>query len=207
MDAAIAAKSAYVRLPDRTHTDIHRMFERLGFAGPRYRTLAAKWRHFAPSPLQGQNVRSIVAARSPRTAPSSDATATAASGPLPQALPGFDIAAARKRLGGNDRLLAELMRTFAAEHGACAAQIDALLRESRPAAAAGALHRVKSAALIVGAQSVAAAAHEAEDDIRHARTPDMTAFANALSAAVENIARHVVPPDSDTADSRNASEP
>ena len=35
---------------------------------------------------------------------------------LPHSLPGFDIAAAQKRLGGNGRLLADLLGAFATEH-------------------------------------------------------------------------------------------
>jgi HPt (histidine-containing phosphotransfer) domain-containing protein len=110
---------------------------------------------------------------------------------LPPSLSGFDIASAQKRLGGNGRLLADLLRTFAAEHGACAADIDQLLREQRLATAAAALHRVKGAAHIVGAESVAAAAQALEDDVRHGRRGDIAAFAHALSDAVENIRQHV----------------
>ena len=110
---------------------------------------------------------------------------------LPHSLPGFDIAAARKRLGGNEPLLADLLRAFATEHGGSAADIDALLREGRPAAAAAALHRVKGAARIVGAQAIAAAAQALEDDVRHGRTADISVFAITLSDAVDNIRQHV----------------
>jgi HPt (histidine-containing phosphotransfer) domain-containing protein len=112
---------------------------------------------------------------------------------LPRSLPGFDIATAQRRLGGNERLLADLLRTFAAEHGGSAAQIDGLLREGKPATAAAALHRVKGAARIIGAQAVAAAAQALEDDVRHGRAADITVFAIALSDTVDNICRHVAP--------------
>ena len=110
---------------------------------------------------------------------------------LPHSLPGFDIAAALKRLGGNERLLADLLQAFATEHGASASDIDGLLRERRPAAAAAALHRVKGAARIVGAHAVATAAQALEDDVRHGRAADIGVFANALSDAVDNIGQHV----------------
>jgi HPt (histidine-containing phosphotransfer) domain-containing protein len=110
---------------------------------------------------------------------------------LPQSLPGFDLAVAQKRLGGNERLLADLLQTFATEHGGSAADIDGLLREARPATAAAALHRVKGAARIVGAQAVAAAAQALEDDVRHGRPADITAFAAALSDAVNAIRQNV----------------
>ena len=88
-------------------------------------------------------------------------------------------------------MLADLLRTFAAEHGACAADIEQLLREQRLAAAAAALHRVKGAAHIVGAESVRAAAQALEEEVRHGRSGDISAFAHALSDAVENIRQHV----------------
>jgi len=110
---------------------------------------------------------------------------------LPPSLPGFDIATAQKRLGGNERLLADLLRTFATEHGGSAAEIDQLLRTGRPATAAAALHRVKGAARIVGAEAVAAAAQALEDDVRHGRAADITGFATALSETVDTIRQHV----------------
>ena len=133
-----------------------------------------------------------MAARPPQTT-SSVSPAAKADVPyaLPQSLPGFDLDSAQKRLGGNGRLLAELLWIFADEHGGCAADIDALLREARPATAAAAIHRVKSAAHIVGAQAVAAAAQALEDDVRHGRVADITVFARALADAVDNIRQHV----------------
>ena len=110
---------------------------------------------------------------------------------LPHLLPGFDIAAAQTRLGGNGRLLADLLRAFATEHGSSAAGVDTLLREAKPATAAAALHRVKGAARIVGAQAVAEAAQALEDDVRHGRAADITVFADALSDAVNVIRRYV----------------
>jgi two-component system sensor histidine kinase/response regulator len=134
----------------------------------------------------------LVAAPPPHTTSSSPPAAqTGLASALPQSLPGFDIAAARKRLGGKEPLLADLLRAFATEHGGAAAEIDGLLREGKPAAAAAALHRVKGAARLVGAQAVAAAAQGLEDDVRHGRAADITVFATALSDAVDNIRQHV----------------
>ena len=109
---------------------------------------------------------------------------------LPHSLAGFDIAKAQTRLGGNERLLADLLRAFATEHGSSAAGVDTLLREAKPATAAAALHRVKGAARIVGAQAVAEAAQALEDDVRHGRAADITVFADALSDAVNVIRRY-----------------
>jgi len=133
-----------------------------------------------------------VAAQSPHTTSSSPLSGQGMLAcALPHSLPGFDIAAAQKRLGGNGRLLADLLGAFATEHGRSAADIDALLREAKPATAAAALHRVKGAARIVGAQVVAEAAQALEDDVRHGRPGDITVFTDALSDAVHAIRRYV----------------
>jgi len=134
----------------------------------------------------------VVAALPPHTTSSSEPAAqTGLPYALPPSLPGFDIATARERLGGNEFLLADLLRAFATEHGGSAADVDDLLREGRPATAAAALHRVKGAARIVGAQAVAAAAQALEEDVRHGRAAHIGVFANALSDAVDNIRQHV----------------
>jgi HPt (histidine-containing phosphotransfer) domain-containing protein len=133
-----------------------------------------------------------VAAPRPHIRSSSPVTGRAGTAyALPPSLPGLDIATAQKRLGGNECLLADLLRTFATEHGGSAAEIDGLLREGKPATAAAALHRVRGAARIVGAQAVAAAAQALEDDVRHGRAADITVFAAALSDTVDNIRQHV----------------
>jgi HPt (histidine-containing phosphotransfer) domain-containing protein len=115
---------------------------------------------------------------------------------LPASQPGFDIDGARRRLGGNAALLAELLRTFAMEHSDCAAEVEALLQEGKLATAAAALHRIKSAARIIGAESLATTAESLERDIRHGRPVDTTAFAGGLSDVVDIIARDAdrVPP-------------
>jgi HPt (histidine-containing phosphotransfer) domain-containing protein len=131
-----------------------------------------------------------VATRASRTSSSAAASEAAR---LP-ALPGFDLAGASARLGDNTALLADLLRTFAAEHAESGERIGALLRSERPATAVAELHRLKSAARIVGAQTLAAAAEALEVDIRHGRPADMRAFRDALFAAITVIGRHVIAP-------------
>ena len=123
--------------------------------------------------------------------PSAPAPEVALACALPSALPGFDMAGARNRLGGNTVLLRELLRAFATEHARCAERVDALLRDQRPATAAAELHRLKSAARIIGAQALAQAAEALESDIRHGRLVDATAFGRALSDAVSIIGTQV----------------
>ena len=129
--------------------------------------------------------------RESRTAPSAPAPEWAPVFALPSALPGFDIDGARNRLGGNAALLADLLQTFASEHAGCGEQIDALLRAERPATAAAELHRLKSAARIVGAETLARAAEMLESDIRHGRMIDTHPFCSALTQAVGVIDAHV----------------
>ena len=137
-----------------------------------------------------------MAIRASRT--SSSASASEATPPfaLPPSQAGFDIDGARRRLGGNAALLVELLRTFAGEHAGCAAEVETLLREGKLATAAAALHRIKSAARIVGAESLATTAESLERDIRHGRSIDTTAFASRLSEVVDIIGKHAgrVPP-------------
>ena len=130
--------------------------------------------------------------RASRSSSSAEVSPETLPGVLPPSLPGFDLDAACSRLGGNATLLAELLQTFAQEHATCAADVEALLRESRPATAAATLHRMKSAARIVGAQALASAAESLERDIRQGRSVDTTEFSGLLSGAVDNIGRHVV---------------
>ncbi|HEY4139620.1 MAG TPA: Hpt domain-containing protein [Casimicrobiaceae bacterium] len=123
---------------------------------------------------------------------------------MPPTQPGFDIDGARRRLSGNAALLVELLRTFAMEHADCAAEVETLLCEGKLATAAAALHRIKSAARIIGAESLATTAESLERDIRHGRPVDTTAFASGLSDVVDIIGRHAgrVPParDADRSD-------
>ena len=134
-------------------------------------------------------MRPALAPRASRTSPSEPASEPLSEA-LPPSLPGFDLAGASRRLGGNAALLAELLCTFAAEHAGCADRIAGLLREQRPATAAAELHRFKSAARIVGAQALAAAADALEHDVRHGRETDVAAFGGALADAVRAIGAH-----------------
>jgi HPt (histidine-containing phosphotransfer) domain-containing protein len=133
-------------------------------------------------------MRPFVAGRASHTSSS----APASTAPLPFSIPGFDLAAACDRLGGNAGLLVDLLRTFAMEHHSCAADVEALLKQQHPATAAAALHRMKSAARIIGAQALAAAADALETDIRHGRSVDTTAFAAMLADVVDSIGKHAV---------------
>lgn len=132
-----------------------------------------------------------MAVREPRVNTlSNPAVADAPAHALSSSLPGFDLASARRRLGGNDRLLVELLQTFVAEHARCASEVERFIAESKPATAAALLHRVKSAARIVGAQNVADAAQAAEHAIRHGQQAEVAAFAGALADAVAQIDAH-----------------
>ena len=110
---------------------------------------------------------------------------------LPASLPGFELAAAQDRLGGNGRLHAELLLRFVAEHADGTTAVCASLRALRPAEAVAALHRLKGAARIVGAHAVAEAAARAEDDVSHGGTQSLDALHDALCDAIASISVHV----------------
>jgi HPt (histidine-containing phosphotransfer) domain-containing protein len=103
-------------------------------------------------------------------------------------LPGFELDAALERLGGNAVLLADLLRRFAAEHGAGAAEVDALVDAGRPAHAVAALHRLKGAARVVGAVAVAEAAQAAENGLLVGDRAATDGFRRALGEALAVIA-------------------
>jgi len=107
--------------------------------------------------------------------------------PLPSRLPGFELGEARERLGGNERLLADLLRRFVAEHGGAAAEIEALVAAVQPAHAVAALHRLKGAARIVGAAALSAAAEAAEVGLLHGDRGGLPGFRSALAATVNHI--------------------
>jgi len=106
---------------------------------------------------------------------------------LPSRMSGFELGAARERLGGNERLLVDLLERFVAEHGGAAAEVDALVAAVQPAHAVAALHRLKGAARIVGADTLSAAAQAAEEGLLHGDRGALAAFRSALADTLASI--------------------
>jgi|KBSSwiStaDraftv2_1062776.scaffolds.fasta_scaffold217665_2 two-component system, sensor histidine kinase and response regulator len=108
---------------------------------------------------------------------------TRSNSPLHDARPGFDVAGALDRLGGNIPLLHDLMCRFVREHADSADDVDALVAARKPAHAVAALHRLKGAARIVGAVALASAAQRAEDLLMTGDAAGLADFRGALDAA------------------------
>jgi len=110
---------------------------------------------------------------------------------LPDELPGFVLADALARLRGNRRLLAELLLQFVAEHCDCTVSVARSLSTTRLAEAVATLHRLKGAAVVVGARDVADAARAAEQAVLHGRDASLVALHDALMAATEAVCANV----------------
>jgi len=110
---------------------------------------------------------------------------------LPDELPGFSLTDALARLHGNRRLLAELLLQFVAEHCDCTVSVARSLSSTRPAEAVATLHRLKGAALVVGARDVAEAARDAEQAVLHAKGASLDALHDALMSATEAVCANV----------------
>ncbi|WP_374401092.1 PAS domain-containing protein [Niveibacterium sp.] len=106
-------------------------------------------------------------------------------------LPGFDLAAALYRLGGDAANLRRLLCELADDCAGAADAIDALLADGRVGDALGRLHAIKGAAGNLGAVALAGSAAAAEQALRSDGTQRPGAdFAAALQTAVAVIRAH-----------------
>ncbi len=106
---------------------------------------------------------------------------------LPAELAGFDLRQALSALNGNRHLHAELLLQFVSEYCDCAASIARSLSSLRPAEAAATLHRLRGAALIVGARDVADAARDLEHEVMRGAAPSVARLRDSVHAATALI--------------------
>ncbi len=122
------------------------------------------------------------------------ASANEAAQAMPE-LPGFDLAAALSRVGGNRILLEKLLLNFAAQFGQAADELDSLIRLDRKDAAAALAHRTMGAAGNLGAVALHAAANRLEQALKEDAPPGAQAeFNAALAVVLTSIARIKEPP-------------
>jgi CheY-like chemotaxis protein/HPt (histidine-containing phosphotransfer) domain-containing protein len=115
-------------------------------------------------------------------------------GTLPASLPGFDLGMALRRLDGDHDLLARLLLGFAGEHAETPAQLEALLQAGESAQAVALLHTLKGVAANLGAEALAEAARQLEEELKAGGEPStMQGFAAALDAALDAIKTHIKP--------------
>jgi len=106
-------------------------------------------------------------------------------------LPGFDLSAALRRLGGDVATLRRLLCDLADDCAGAADAIDTLLADGRVGDALGRLHAIKGAASNLGAVALAGTAAAAEQALRSDGTQRPGAdFAAALQTAVAVIRAH-----------------
>ena len=107
----------------------------------------------------------------------------------PFSIPGIDVSAALKRMGGNPQRYETLLRRFADQQANGADAIRALLSAGDVAAAERAAHSLKGAAGALGVTAVSAAAAKAETAIRKDADidPVLTALSAALTTAIQAI--------------------
>ncbi len=116
---------------------------------------------------------------------------TKATQPL-ESMSGFDIAAALRRMNGNENLLRSLLLQFVQEHANAAEELKALLSEGKTYEAQHLAHTIKGAAGTVGAVRLAEAASALEQELRTGVDPsDVDHFGEELSAANLTIRSHV----------------
>ncbi|GAO36930.1 chemotaxis protein CheY [Sulfuricella sp. T08] len=117
-----------------------------------------------------------------------------AGGVLPAFLPGFNLEMALHRLDGNRNLLARLLLGFAGEQSGTLAQLDALVQAGDSAQAMILLHTLKGVAANLGAEELAEAARQLEEELKAGGVQvSRLSFADALNAALDAINTHITP--------------
>jgi HPt (histidine-containing phosphotransfer) domain-containing protein len=113
---------------------------------------------------------------------------------FPASLPGFDLEMALHRLDGNHDLLARLLLGFAGEQSGALAQLDALLQAGDSAQAVILLHTLKGVAANLGAEALAEAARQLEEELKSGNvSASRQDFADALNAALDAIKTDIAP--------------
>jgi two-component system, sensor histidine kinase and response regulator len=114
----------------------------------------------------------------------------------PKSPPGLDLTTALARLGGNDRLLREVVAEFARDYAKCAVQLRRDVAAGDLEAARRLAHTVKGVAGNIAANALAAAARALEDSLVTGAVPAeaaLDAFAAALDLTLDDAAR-LAPP-------------
>ena len=134
-----------------------------------------------------QLVKPVHAAPVAKTAAAADRPAA-----LPAELPGFDLAGALARLGGNRALLNRLLLRFAAENSETLSKLDELLQQGKTGDACDLLHRIKGVAANLGAVEIAKAVQQLDAEIKSGNPPaSRHAFAATLNGALQAILREI----------------
>lgn len=117
--------------------------------------------------------------------------------PLPE-LPGFDLPAALRRVGGDRPLLERLLIDFADTHADFPERLANRLSQGDRHEAANKLHTLKGVASNLGMTALAEVVRQMESEIRAGNTPPLDALARKISEARQAIATLEVSSDTQT---------
>jgi two-component system sensor histidine kinase/response regulator len=112
------------------------------------------------------------------------------------AIPGIDVAAGLKRIGGNRKRYETLLRKFAEQQSETGATIAAALAKGDAASAERAAHSLRGVAATLGVNALSEAASRAEAAIRSGKDagPEVRALALSLNAVLAGL-RAALPDD------------
>jgi len=115
---------------------------------------------------------------------------------LPHQLAGFDLDSAIERLGGNQSLLAKLLRRFANDYASTPKQLSILLSNKQFIEASELVHRLAGAAANLGADKLALVARELISELKCGNeTVSTQAFEASLASAIRAIHEHIKTPE------------
>jgi PAS domain S-box-containing protein len=107
---------------------------------------------------------------------------------LPDKLPGFDLKVALERLGGNSKLLVDLLKKFGQQFAESQSELAVLLKEAEFEAAAALTHRIKGAAANLGAMELYRESDKLEKELETcSHEIDSAGFDSALTQALDGI--------------------
>jgi PAS domain S-box-containing protein len=146
----------------------------------------------------------------PQAQAPAEAVADESGGELPESLPGIDLAAGLRRVGGNPKLFRKLLQEFHADHGDDPSVIRQALSDDDGGKAERLAHTIKGVAGTIGARELQARAKALELAIKSGDTDRYEDVLEAFEGAMEPVSRGLAtlaPAAAEASSERTASEP
>lgn len=159
----------------------------------REQCLDAGMNEHLPKPVAVEQLYAMIAAISGRTAEGTQGgrpgvrNAVPPQEAFPQHLPGIRLEAVRSRVNGNVRLLGQLVRMFAREHGGTTAELVRLIESGELLAAARLLHGLKGVAGNLAAERLHQAALDLETALRDKDVPRARGLLVPFEEALDEV--------------------